>query len=130
MNILLYALIGVSAGAISGMGIGGGTLLIPALTFFLGFSQQNAQGINLLFFLPTALVAVITHLKEGNIEKKLLLKLIIPGVLLAVCGALIAVRIESDLLRRLFGGFLLIVGVSEFFRKGANDANTVVQTKA
>jgi len=119
MSILIYALIGITAGVISGMGIGGGALLIPALTFFLGYSQQNAQGLNLLFFLPTAIVAVITHHKQDNIEAKLLLKLIIPGVLFAIAGALLAVRIDSHLLRRLFGGFLLIVGVSEFFRKSA-----------
>jgi len=117
MDILFYALIGVTAGTISGMGIGGGTLLIPALTFFMGFTQQQAQATNLLFFLPTATVAVITHIKQRNIEKGLLLKLIVPGVLFAILGSLLAIKIEANILRRLFGAFLLLVGLTEFFKK-------------
>jgi len=117
MNILFYALIGVSAGVLSGMGVGGGTLLIPVLTFFMGFSQQQAQATNLLFFLPAATVAVITHIKNKNIEKGLLLKLIVPGVLFAILGSLLAIKIDAAILRRLFGAFLLLVGLAEFFKK-------------
>ena len=128
MNILIYAVIGVLAGAISGMGIGGGTLLIPALTFFMGFSQQEAQAYNLLFFLPTAAVAVITHAKSKNIEKGLLLKLIIPGVLFAVVGSLLAVKIEATILRRLFGGFLFVVGMAEIFKKAEKPSNVTTKS--
>jgi hypothetical protein len=117
MELLFYALIGIAAGILSGMGIGGGTLLIPALTFFMGYGQQQAQGLNLLFFLPAAAVAVCTHWRNGNIEKGMLPKLIIPGVLAAVLGSVIAVKIDAQILRRLFGGFLFIVGMAEFFRK-------------
>jgi len=117
MEIIFYALIGIAAGTISGMGIGGGTLLIPALTFFMGFTQQQAQATNLLFFLPTATVAVITHIKQKNIEKGLLLKLIVPGVLFAILGSLLAIKVDANILRRLFGAFLLLVGLAEFFKK-------------
>ena len=61
---MMYILIGLLSGIISGMGIGGGTLLIPALTVFMKHSQIDAQMINLIYFIPTALFAVIFHLKN------------------------------------------------------------------
>ena len=58
------ALIGFLSGIISGMGIGGGTILIPALLFLTDITQQQAQGINLIYFIPTALTALMTHQKQ------------------------------------------------------------------
>ena len=60
--------IGIVSGMISGMGIGGGTILIPALLFLQDMNQQQAQGINLIYFIPTAVIALITHIKNKNIE--------------------------------------------------------------
>lgn len=118
MNNIIYVLIGIAAGVISGLGIGGGTLLIPALTLFYGLSQQQAQSVNLIYFIPTAIVALISHFKSGNIEKGPVKKLIVFGVIGAVLGAVIAVRMNPEILRRLFGGFLLVMGIYEFRRKG------------
>lgn len=95
------------------MGIGGGTILIPALTIFLKTPQHIAQSINLLSFIPTALVAIISHMKQGNIEKKITLKLILCGVIGALIGSYFAVRLPGIVLRRLFGVFLLIMGIYE-----------------
>ena len=117
MSNIVYVLIGVAAGVISGLGIGGGTLLIPALTLFYGLSQQQAQSVNLIYFIPTAIVALISHFKNGNIEKGPVKKLIVFGVMGAVVGSVVAVRMNPELLRRLFGGFLLVMGVYEFRRK-------------
>jgi len=118
LNNIIYVLIGIAAGVISGLGIGGGTLLIPALTLFYGLSQQQAQSVNLIYFIPTAIVALISHFKSGNIEKGPVKKLIVFGVIGAVLGAVIAVRMNPEILRRLFGGFLLVMGIYEFRRKG------------
>jgi len=110
-------LIGLLAGTISGMGIGGGTLLIPALTLLYGMEQHQAQSVNLIYFIPMAIVALISHFKSGNIEKEPVKKLILFGVIGAVVGALIAVNMKPDLLKRFFGGFLLVMGIYEFSRK-------------
>ena len=117
MNYLVYILIGLGAGIISGLGIGGGTILIPALTLIYGLPQQQAQNVNLMYFIPTAIVALISHFKSGNIEKRPVKRLILFGVIGAVAGAFIAVNLNPDLLRRIFGGFLLMMGIYEFTTK-------------
>lgn len=109
--------IGFLSGIIGGMGIGGGTILIPSLVLFIGLEQIKAQGINLIIFIPIGIVALITHKKQGNIEDKYTKKLIIPGVLGSVLGALLATSIDSEHLRKYFGFFLLIIGLYEFFKK-------------
>jgi len=115
--MIWLVLIGFASGIISGMGIGGGAILIPALTIIFGMAQQNAQHINLLYFIPTALLAVRIHKKSGNIEKKGLLPLILWGLIGALPGALIAVKIDANYLRKGFAIFLLAMGLYEI-RKG------------
>lgn len=110
-------IIGFFSGIISGMGIGGGTILIPSLVLFMNLNQIEAQGINLIVFIPIAIVALITHKKEGNIDTKYVKKIIIGGVVGAVIGSLIAIRLNPDNLRRYFGIFLMFIGLYEFFGK-------------
>jgi len=115
--MIWMALVGFAAGIISGMGIGGGAILIPALTLVFGMTQQNAQHINLLYFIPTALFATLVHKKNGNIEKKGLLPLILWGMLGALPGALLAIKLDANHLRKGFAVFLLLMGLYEI-RKG------------
>jgi len=115
--MIWMALVGFAAGTICGMGIGGGAILIPALTLIFGMAQQNAQHINLLYFIPTALLAVRVHKKNGNIEKQGLLPLILWGLLGALVGALIAIKIDANYLRKGFAVFLLVMALYEI-RKG------------
>ena len=68
---------GLISGIISGMGIGGGTILIPAITFLSDITQKQAQSINLICFLPTAAAALFIHAKNKNIETKILKPLLI-----------------------------------------------------
>ncbi|MFR8088483.1 MAG: sulfite exporter TauE/SafE family protein [Lachnospirales bacterium] len=117
MNWLLYIVAGAVSGVLSGMGIGGGVLLIPALVLLGGVAQHSAQGINLLYFLPTAMGALWIHRKEGQLEKKVLPMLIVGGVLGAAAGGWIANLLEGDLLRKIFGVFVAIMGILEI-RKG------------
>ncbi|MBR1736572.1 MAG: sulfite exporter TauE/SafE family protein [Firmicutes bacterium] len=114
---MIYILIGLLSGIISGMGIGGGTFLIPVLTIFMDYSQIAAQRINLIYFIPTAIFALIFHLKNNNIEKTAVNKLVLFGITGAVVGASLASYIDSRILRRLFAVFLLIMGIKEFYRK-------------
>ena len=115
--MILYILIGIASGIVSGMGIGGGTILIPALTMFFGMSQQSAQSTNLIYFIPTAIIALVTHKKEDNLQKNVMLKLILFGVIGTLAGSLIAIRMDSDLLKSIFGYFLIGMGLLEFFKK-------------
>lgn len=113
---MMYVVIGLLSGVISGMGIGGGAILIPALCFFMDLSQQQAQSINLLFFIPTAIVAIIKHKKEGNIDFSVAKPVIIFGIIGATAGSIVAVNMDGDILRKMFGGFLLFMGIWEIFK--------------
>ena len=108
-------IIGFLSGIISGMGIGGGAILIPALIFIENTSQQTAQGINLIYFIPTAIAALIVHIKNKNTDIKTALITGGSGALGAVGGALLAGAIGDNVLRRLFGVFLLFVGIYEIY---------------
>lgn len=112
---MLIYLIGLGTGILSGLAIGGGTLLVPALIFFSGISQHIAQGISLTSFIPTAIVAVITHYRQGNINVKLSLYLIVGSLLGAFIGATFANTIDAAILQKIFGFFLIIMGLYEFF---------------
>ena len=123
--MMWVAAVGFCAGIISGMGIGGGTILIPALLFLTDLSQQQAQGVNLIYFIPTAVTALATHQKNGNLDWKTAKPLALMGLVGAAAGAFLAVSLESDVLRKIFGGFLFLMGLCEIFKKdrkkGEND---------
>lgn len=102
-------------GIFASMGVGGGMILIVYLTVFAGYSQLEAQGINLVYFLPIAALALIIHTKNHLVEWKKALPAIICGVIAAVVGAFIAEQLGSDILRKIFGGFIFIIGIKEIF---------------
>ena len=74
------------------------------------------RGVNLLYFLPTAAVALVTHVKNGSVETPVAKSLIWTGLLGAAAGALLALWLEGELLRKLFGGFLFAVGLAELYK--------------
>ncbi|NLY17518.1 MAG: sulfite exporter TauE/SafE family protein [Clostridiaceae bacterium] len=115
---MLEALLGFIAGTVSGMGMGGGTILIPSLVLFAGIEQKTAQGINLLYFLPSAVSALVLHIRNKQVKTKSILFLVIGGLIGASIGSIIAVRIENDLLKKFFAIFLIVMGIYEFFCKG------------
>lgn len=115
--MIWVVVIGFFAGIISGMGIGGGTILIPALVLLLDIGQQQAQGINLLYFLPTAVVALWTHNKNGNVVWGQVKPIALWGILGAVVGSLVAISLDGEVLRKVFGGFLLLMGLREIRQK-------------
>ena len=105
-------LCGLGASVISAWGVGGGTLLLLVMTLFLGVEQRTAQGINLLFFLPTAASALVCHWKNGYLDKPALKAAVPPAVALALAGAWAATALDVELLRKPFGVYLLLSGVS------------------
>ena len=108
--IMLFVASAVS-GIISAMGIGGGVVLIPVLTSFFEIGQKSAQYINLLYFIPVALCALAVHAKNKRLDYKIALFVSIGGVFGAFAGSSLAVKMSVGLLRRLFGIFLLIIGI-------------------
>ena len=108
---LIPLLVGAATGVLSGFGVGGGTLLLVYMTTLAGL----AQGINLLYFLPAGLTALPAHLKNGYVEKGLLFPAISAGLLCAALASWAATALDVDLLRKLFGGFLILIGLSELF---------------
>lgn len=97
------------------MGLGGGFILVVWLTLFMNVGQRAAQGINLLFFLPIALISLIIHIKNGLVNKSLVLKLIPGGIAGAVIGTFAAQHTSNEFLRILFAIFLLGFGLRELF---------------
>lgn len=112
---LIPLLVGAATGVLSGFGVGGGTLLLVYMTTLAGLDQHLAQGINLLYFLPAGLTALPAHLKNGYVEKGLLFPAISAGLLCAALASWAATALDVDLLRKLFGGFLILIGRSELF---------------
>lgn len=115
--IFTLIFIGLVSGILSGMGIGGGAILIPALTIMLDVEQKMAQNINLLYYIPTAIIALITHAKNKNIQKDGLKTIIFFGIIGAIAGSFLATNIDGDILKKVFGYFLLVMGLREIFKK-------------
>jgi len=114
---MMEAVIGFLTGIMASMGLGGGFVLVVWLTLFADVQQRTAQGINVLFFLPIAFVSLIMHLKNGLVNKTLVKKLAVGGLLGAAVGTLVSQVIANELLRKLFALFLLAFGLRELFAK-------------
>ncbi|MCM1043544.1 MAG: sulfite exporter TauE/SafE family protein [Corallococcus sp.] len=110
MQIFLLILFGFLSGVIGGMGMGGGTLLVPLLSF-LDLEQKAVQAINLISFLPMCVVALVLHGKNGLVKKRGVLWIIIPAVISAVAGALLTQGAQNKTLKICFGAFIVLVGV-------------------
>jgi len=102
---------GLIGGLIGGMGMGGGTLLIPILTLFAGFQQLEAQGINLISFIPMSVIALILHFKNKLVRFKETYWLAIIGAIVSLLSALIAVHINNNILKKIFALFLIAIGI-------------------
>lgn len=120
-RIILLVLAGLAAGALGGMGMGGGTILIPVLTIFFDVEQKQAQAINLVAFIPMAIASLIVHVKNKRVETKGILWIIIPATVLSLAGSMVAQAINGEILKRIFGGFLLLLSVAQFFSEEINE---------
>ncbi len=116
MIYFFYILAGFISGIFGGLGMGGGTLLIPVLTIFLGFDQKLSQGINLLSFLVMAIISIYIHYRNGYIVTKNIFYIIIFGVIFSIVGAVCMTFLPSKVLRISFGVFLVLLAVMEFVK--------------
>jgi uncharacterized protein len=115
----LYIVVGLAAGALSGLvGIGGGVLIIPALVLLFGFSQQQAQGTTLAMLVPPiGILAAWTYYKAGLVNLPAAGMLIIGFVGGGYLGAKLAVGLDNETVGRVFGVFLVLLGLKMVFVK-------------
>lgn len=107
---------GIISGIVTGLGMGGGTILILLLSLFMNLEQHIAQATNLVFFVPTALSAIVINAKQKNIDYKLAGIVIVFGIIGAVIGAIISESISSYNLRKYFAIFIMIIAFYEIYK--------------
>jgi len=118
-EFIILVVAGFIAGIVSGtIGVGGGIVIIPILVFILGFSQHEAQGTSLAFMLPPiGILAAYNYYKNGYVNLKFALILVIVFVIGGYIGSLISINIPDKLLKKVFGVFILLVGIKMIFGK-------------
>lgn len=121
---------GLFAGVVAGMGMGGGSLLIPILTLLAGINQHAAQAANMIAFIPSAIIAIIIHKKAGRINFKKCISIILYGLLSSAIGGLLANLIGGKVLRKLFAVFLIILCILQLFteKKANNETTEKIET--
>lgn len=110
-------IVGTVLGFLAGIGVGGGSLLILWLTLVLGIPHPQARVINLLFFLPCALVCSLFRWKQGKVDIMAVVPAVIAGCLAAGIGSFFSVRLDMEILKKLFGGLLILTGIRELLYK-------------
>ena len=114
-SLPICLVVGTILGFLTGLGIGGGSLLMLWLTLVLGVSQAEARQINLLFFLPSALISCWMHKRQGTLNWKTSLPGMISGCAAAMLGSWLAASLDTEMLKKPFGILLLIAGARELF---------------
>ncbi len=117
MSWIYAALAGTASGILGAMGMGGGGVLVIVLTVFLGYEQSLAQGINLIFFIPCAIIAIIIYSRKKLIDWKIAIPFSLLGCIGSLAGAIISSYIDNKILSVIFGIMLLILGIKELFAK-------------
>ena len=134
---MIEILIGVVSGIVSGTGMGGGTILIFLLTFTQNIEQHIAQATNLIFFVPTSIIAILVNIKNKNIDLKTGSIIAGAGIIGAIIGAKISINTDVNILRKCFGAFLLIIAIHEIYtiyklykkEKNTNNINIEITRK-
>jgi uncharacterized membrane protein YfcA len=118
-TILILLCIGLLAGTLSGMvGIGGGIIIVPALVFFMGMSQHEAQGTSLaVLLLPVGILAVYYYYNAGYVDIKPSLIIALSFVVGGFVGSKIAISIDQNILKKVFGIFMLLLSIKMIFWK-------------
>ena len=113
--VLIAFFAAVFCGTLAGMGLGGGSLLILFLTGIAGFDPASARSINLLFFLPAALLSTLSHMRNGALPTKKVMPAVWAGITFAALFSCISGALDIRHLQKLFGVLLLATGLKELF---------------
>ena len=108
-------IIGIISGTVAALGMGGGTVLILLLGIFSKMNQHLIQGTNLIFFIPTSITAIYMNIRSKTIDYKKSGIIIFSGIIGAYIGSRLSFEFESDLLKRYFGIFLLVIALLEIY---------------
>ena len=116
-TVLIIILIGLAAGMLSGLvGIGGGIIIVPALVYFLAFSQHQAMGTSLgILLLPAGILAVINYYKQGYIDIKVVILLFIGFLLGGYFGSKVSLSLSESAVKRIFAVVMILVGAKMLF---------------
>lgn len=117
MSIWTYTLVGLLSGVAASMGFGGGMVLLIYLTTIAGIPQLMAQGVNLLFFLPIALISLIINLRSHLVDLRGLLPSLITGALFAALFSFVARFLGGAMLQKGFGVLVVVAGLRELLKK-------------
>ena len=104
-------LIGIISGIITGLGMGGGSILILILTMYMFIEQHVAQATNLIFFIPTSISAIYVYFKNKNVDTFCGIRLLYMTIIGSALGAFFTKFVDSEILKKYFGIFILIVGI-------------------
>lgn len=116
VRILLLILVSSVSGIFAGMGMGGGTFLIPALSLFFGVSQLICQSTNVICFLMLAVICSVVYAKNKLIDYKVVLCVIFPAGIISIFASIFAIKISSDILKICFSCFIILIGIFYFVK--------------
>ena len=116
-SIPVVLIVGTALGFLTGLGVGGGSLLILWLTFVVGTEPGAARAMNLLFFLPSAVIACLFRWRQGLIPWKKILPGILAGAVSAALFSFFSSSLDMQILKKLFGVLLIVLGLRELFYK-------------
>ena len=116
MQILLLILASAFSGIFAGMGMGGGTFLIPILSLFFGVSQLICQSTNVVCFLLLAIICFVVYAKNKLIDYKVVFCVIIPSVTLSTIASIFAIKVNSNILQICFSCFIILIGIFYFLK--------------
>lgn len=119
MSWVTICVVSFLTGVFASMGLGGGMVLIMYLTIFAGMPQLQAQGINLVFFVPIAVLSLVLHSRNGLVEWKKAFSVILAGAFSVLVFSFAANKLDPSLLRKGFAVFLILAGAKEMFSKAA-----------
>jgi uncharacterized protein len=116
-TFIIIIIIGLAAGMLSGLvGVGGGIIIVPALAFFLGFSQHEAQGTSLgILLLPAGIFAAINYYKQGFIDVKVVLLLFVGFLIGGYFGSKISLSLSETVVKKIFAIMLVVVAAKMLF---------------
>lgn len=117
MEYVVLVIVGVLSGICASLGIGGGFVLLVYLTAIISTNQMEAQLINLIFFIPIGLIALILHIKHKLVDKKVAIPAAIAGCFGSIIGVFVASMLSPNILSKLFAVFILVIGVKQLFSK-------------
>lgn len=113
--MVVSILVGTLLGFLAGLGVGGGSLLILWLTFVVNMDPLSARFVNLLFFLPAAIISCLLRWRQGTLNYRQVLPAIVAGCIAAGLFACLSPRLDIQLLQKLFGILLILTGLRELF---------------